>query len=432
MKLASPTKLVSQCSFRDLVHVLCLLECSFADLGSHVAEDLRPVCPEGADCVLAYPYVDHEEGLTFEVLAPACSEPQRVFCDHDPLLSVRARVFLREDCVASRHVAPLVDTASLTSDVREHCAWIDSAYRTSDGCRATEEVEEIDGLRSSRFVDDVEVLLPAGLAGRGRAWARLSRVTGEGYLEGNLLDASHCERGGPFGPTVLLELSRGVAGEYSLTVASVLEVVPPGTDPRDVACRYVRSQDELCGGGISLAIGCGYLSRAADDGTWELSREDCLEASRWLERSVSFGNVASMVRLGYVCCCGVTGLRDYERAFGLFSLARVRLDPEATCKLGDMRERGLGCDRDPDEAFSLYKEAYGLGRGDADPCVRGCVALRLARCYEEGVGCEGDRRRALDLYIEAEVGLMGAVEAGRRSLGTDLREVRDAIGRLGA
>ncbi len=208
---------VKDMSFRDLYHAPCILGYSMENLlKAHEMTDVE--IPAEADSVLAYPYIDHEGGLTFEVLAPADYDSGRYWLKSAPLEAGDVRFLVRRGAVSDAPVKPCVNPAGVSADFARHMEMIDRGYAVGDGLLATREVKEIDPLRNGDYPDDVLVTLVCSDDGSVRegVWIRLETIDEEGMFEGTLLNQPYSECGVNRGDLLQLALVSRSDGSYKL------------------------------------------------------------------------------------------------------------------------------------------------------------------------------------------------------------------------
>ena len=83
----------------------------------------------------------------------------------------------------------------------------------------------------------------------------------------------------------------------------------------------------------------------------------------------------------------------FEEAFIWFKKAADRDYPEAQFRLGELFEKGEGCQSDKEQAFYWFDRAAQGGLPVAE--------YRTGLCYEHGVGCEEDLRKAIAFFKRA-------------------------------
>lgn len=89
--------------------------------------------------------------------------------------------------------------------------------------------------------------------------------------------------------------------------------------------------------------------------------------------------------------------KDYENACALFKNACAKKDPLAYFFYAVCCEYGLGCQKNPEDAFKYYGLAVKSGNENA--------LFYLAQCYQKGFGCEKNSSLALKYYKKsAETG----------------------------
>lgn len=70
------------------------------------------------------------------------------------------------------------------------------------------------------------------------------------------------------------------------------------------------------------------------------------------------------------------------RPLALYEKAAADGHPGAQCQAGFCYERGLGCEKDMDKAFSYYSKS---AENDDEVGIN-----NLGTCYEHGMGCTAD------------------------------------------
>ena len=137
-----------------------------------------------ADCLLTYGYIDHEAGLTLEVLA-AGKRNKRGFRFFDGNDSIR--FFIRIGAVENEEFVFLPDkNGTLRTRYSEKIEML-KGYNVSEEIEKTRGMKFLDGSRHSSCIDDVLVCLTAeGLQPEG-CWTRICGL-GEHYFMGILLN----------------------------------------------------------------------------------------------------------------------------------------------------------------------------------------------------------------------------------------------------
>lgn len=88
-----------------------------------------------------------------------------------------------------------------------------------------------------------------------------------------------------------------------------------------------------------------------------------------------------------------TGWQDAPKATRFFKYASDRGHVQASVKLGECCEYGIGTEQNPGEAARLYRIAANAGDGES--------LGRLGNCYRYGTGVEQDFAKAFGLYRKA-------------------------------
>lgn len=180
--------------------------------------------PAGADAVLAYVYVDHEQGLSLFALAPASLASGAVFHDASFPVAQGQFVILRSGSIPpeSRVLFP-DDAKALEGRYAEQIGRVEGDHATVPGVEAARKVELVDALRSPEYPDDVLAVLAAdGLPQEG-VWFRLEGLTGEGMLAGVLLNEPDADYSVHEGDLMALAPTRAEDGSpMLLTVPDLL------------------------------------------------------------------------------------------------------------------------------------------------------------------------------------------------------------------
>lgn len=107
--------------------------------------------------------------------------------------------------------------------------------------------------------------------------------------------------------------------------------------------------------------------------------------------------------LGYCYYYGRDVEIDYKKAFHYFSLGAFDGHINSLYKIGDMYRNGYYVDKNPIEAFRIYKRCLETLTEEAIPLVGADVMLRMGDSYFEGIGVEIDWNEAYHFYRNAEV-----------------------------
>ena len=176
------------------------------------------------------------------------------------------------------------------------------------------------------------------------------------------------------------------------------------TDTEIRLCR--KFTDELCAKDSLSALrikgyGC-YGGNRIYPCDWKTSR-DCIMRLYELTDDPVFANT-----LGYIYYYGrcTDGEPEYDKAFGMFSVAAANGMHEGMYKLADMYYHGYACRKSPGTANSLYRIVY-------EDCYRQMLeghvggsftdaALRMGNVYLKGIDENTDPVRAFTFYLQAE------------------------------
>lgn len=218
--------MLADLGFRDVAGRLVVVECPLLErLGK-----AGITVPAGADAVLAYVYVDHEQGLSLFALAPASLESGAVFHDASFPAAQGQLVLLRSGSIPpeSRVLFP-EDAKALEGRYAEQIGQVEKDHAPSPGVEAARKVGLVDALRSPEYPDDVLAVLAAeGLPQEG-VWFRLEGLAGEGMLAGVLLNEPDADYPVHEGDLMALALAQADDGSPTLiTVPNLLISRPKG------------------------------------------------------------------------------------------------------------------------------------------------------------------------------------------------------------
>lgn len=170
--------LVRDYQFRSLLNKVCYIE------GKPNAVVLSEFLSDDTTTgFVGYAYIDHQAGLTFEVLACATKKEEDiiVYPGNDYMtFKYRARTVMGNEIVI------LEDTQYDKNAFQKKIDHITSLYNKDVEIEALRDIIEIDGLRSNEFPDDVLVTLYKEDVKPERAWFRLEGFN-ENYIQGTLL-----------------------------------------------------------------------------------------------------------------------------------------------------------------------------------------------------------------------------------------------------
>lgn len=139
---------------------------------------------DDANCMLVYGYIDHEAGLTLEVLAAGVKREEK-FKFFDP--SEDTRLFLRVGAVENEEFALFDDSDnSLRNRYARKLEMLDT-YNTDEEIEKTREMRFLDDCRHPHYPDDVRVYLMRDGLNPELCWSRIIGL-GEHWIMGVLLN----------------------------------------------------------------------------------------------------------------------------------------------------------------------------------------------------------------------------------------------------
>ena len=139
---------------------------------------------DNANCMLVYGYIDHEAGLTLEVLAAGVKREEK-FKFFDP--SEDTRLFIRVGAVENEEFALFDDSDnSLRNRYARKLEMLDT-YNTDEEIEKTREMRFLDDCRHPHYPDDVRVYLMRDGLNPELCWSRIIGL-GEHWIMGVLLN----------------------------------------------------------------------------------------------------------------------------------------------------------------------------------------------------------------------------------------------------
>lgn len=130
---------------------------------------------------------------------------------------------------------------------------------------------------------------------------------------------------------------------------------------------------------------------------------DYTKAVEYYNLAAKNGCRQAQENLGYCYYYGRNVEVDYKKAFHYFALGAFDGHINSLYKIGDMYRNGYYVDKNPTEAYNIYKRCLETLTEEAIPLVGADVMLRMGDCCFEGIGTEVDLNEAYKMYYNAEV-----------------------------
>ena len=130
---------------------------------------------------------------------------------------------------------------------------------------------------------------------------------------------------------------------------------------------------------------------------------DYIKAVHYYKLAADNGVRQAQENLGYCYYCGRDVEIDYEKAFHYFSLGAFDGHINSLYKIGDMYRNGYYVEKNPVEAYRIYRRCLDTLTDEAVPYVGADVMFRMGDCYFEGIGTEVDLNEAYAFYHNAEI-----------------------------
>ena len=180
--------LVSDLSFRDIEHHYFLLPLQPEDA------NIRKICKDfpgtsKANVVLLYGYIDHEAGITFELLSTGILKGEKVSL-YDGNDEWNAKI--RCGSIADHEIYPQEGISFDPYQDKVH--FIDTDYKVSKEVEALRLATELDPYRHPLFPDDLAVIFIRKGSKPEQCWVRCSGITDDG-ITGILLNEPNADLG---------------------------------------------------------------------------------------------------------------------------------------------------------------------------------------------------------------------------------------------
>jgi len=148
---------------------------------------------EEANCILMYGYIDHEEGVSLEVLAMGMHYNHYFFFEENPAVRNTLRIEYAENEEFS--IVEYSEIPRLDEKLSELLGRL-AAYNVNDNVMETRRFGFLDKLRHKWFVDDVQVELICKGLNDERCWVRIEDLNNVGhFFIGTLLNEPYQDFG---------------------------------------------------------------------------------------------------------------------------------------------------------------------------------------------------------------------------------------------
>lgn len=155
---------------------------------------------------------------------------------------------------------------------------------------------------------------------------------------------------------------------------------------------------------FKIAANLGHVQAQLAVGGYYYTKNDCVEAAKWLKMAADLGNAEALFNLGVFYTEGLGVDQDLPVAADYFYRAARRHHAEARYAYADFCAQGLGMEQDLEKAVKWFTAAAEQGHVEA--------MFRLGQMYEEGQGVPVDLAQARQWYQAAnEKGHRGATQA---------------------
>lgn len=185
-------------TFREVYHKICFI--SATKKHQKVMQQLPDY--EKGNGVLVYGYVDHQAGLTYEILA--CTELTDegiISYNGDSTISIKYRSDSVKDC----DLFIIKGCEELEFRYIDKIAAINSGYKYSDGVETTRRLSILDDCRNREFPDDVLVVLLHGDNRPEGCWVRCEGIENN-QIKGLLLNEPNADFGVHAGNKILFDV----------------------------------------------------------------------------------------------------------------------------------------------------------------------------------------------------------------------------------
>ena len=175
-------------------------------------------------------------------------------------------------------------------------------------------------------------------------------------------------------------------------------------------------KNEIANGNVDAMVDLGslyYIGHGCE--------QDYTKAIYYYEMAANLGSEEAVENLGYCHYYGRNVRIDYKKAFHYFAIGAFNRRPISLYKIGDMYKNGYYVEKNLNEAFKIYQQAYDLQDEDS----LGPICLRLGRAYLNGEGIETDPKQALKFFQLAEHYLYEMLLDGNEMYFNSLKEAVD-------
>ena len=165
---------------------------------------------ETANGVLLYCYIDHEAGITFEIMAAGNVRENGKGFDFENILECadnEIRSFIRFEAIADEEYIGLQVNEDLCNELFAKKLEVIEMYEPSEDIAETREMDFLDGSRDPIYVDDILVLFVKDGLENETIWVRLEGV-GDNVILGSLLNEPYQDFGCHLGDTVSIYIHK--------------------------------------------------------------------------------------------------------------------------------------------------------------------------------------------------------------------------------
>ena len=163
---------------------------------------------ETANGALLYCYIDHEAGITFEIMAAGNVEKNGKGFDFENILECadnEIRSIIRLEAIADEEYIGLNVNEDLCNELFAKKLEVIEMYEPSEDIAKTREMDYLDGSRDPICIDDILVLFAKDGLENETIWVRLEGV-GDCAILGTLLNEPYQDFGCHMGDTVSINI----------------------------------------------------------------------------------------------------------------------------------------------------------------------------------------------------------------------------------
>lgn len=403
MPLQERLKPLSEMGFREVDGSVLYVEGALSLFG----EDSGMGSADFPDA-LAYGYIDHQAGLSMQVLCSARRAGSKIERRRD---LNEHRLIIRSGGTGERLAAQVVDSS--LSEFSDRIEQIEEIYGPDDeSLRDVRRSADIDPLRNPEYPDDIRAyLLKQGVKGMEIVWMRTLGISGEGSVVGRLLNEPYGDYGVHEGDCIELGFGTGEDGGLVCVADAGRTVDEPAAGSQEVAvddrphgepyvtCKPKETKEYAggrCDDEIAERMRAIVESEAPIDKTWLFNRVRAGFGIGRSGRNVLAKNEEVLSRLPHVST--EWNGREFVWKVGQdpasYTAFRANADRQVDCiafeelRNAILHDLPYGFALQPGDAVSQVAGTFGYAR--AASRIKNVLSKAIERCVADGLLARGE------------------------------------------